>query len=165
VSAKSLADPANSGAVDEASMHVDAPPDQVWEVVSDLDRLREWSPECYRVRWVGRPRGPVVGARFLGFNRQGWKRWLTRNVVTTAAPGEAFGWLTRDNKTHWDYLLEPDGDGTRVTLRRTLPATRPFLPALAVKLFLGGLDTHDVHMRDNIRQSLDRLKNVVEGDG
>ena len=143
-------------------MHVDASPDQVWELVSDLDRLHEWSPECYRVRWVGRPRGPVVGARFLGFNRQGWKRWFTRNVVAAAEPGEAFGWLTRDNKTQWDYLLAPDGDGTRVTLRRTLPATRPFVPALGIKLFLGGLDTHDTHMRDNIRQSLDRLKVVVE---
>lgn len=150
-------------------MHVDASTEEVWAVVSDLDRLREWSPECYRVRWVGQPRGPEVGARFLGFNRQGWKRWFTRNVVATVSPGEAFGWLTRDNQTRWDYLLAPEGDGegegdgTRVTLRRTLPAARPFFPALAIKLFLGGLTTHDEHMRANIQQSLDRLKSVVEG--
>jgi uncharacterized protein YndB with AHSA1/START domain len=162
VSAKSLADPANTGPVDSASIHVDATPEQVWDVVSDLGRLREWSPECYRIRWMGTPTGPVVGARFLGFNKAGWKRWFTRNVVEEAQPGQVFGWLTRDNKTRWTYRLSPDRDGTLVTESRTLPASRPFLPALAIKVFLGGLDTHDTHMRDNIRQSLDRLKVVVE---
>ena len=162
MTARSLADPASSGPVDSASIHVDATPEQVWEVVSDLDRLREWSPECYRVRWVGTPRGPVVGARFLGFNRAGWKRWFTRNVVEEAEPAKAFGWLTRDNKTRWAYRLAPDGAGTLVTQSRALPASRPFLPALAIKLFLGGLDAHDEHMRSNIQQSLERLKAVVE---
>lgn len=162
MTARSLADPASSGPVDSASIHVDATPEQVWDVVSDLDRLSEWSPECYRVRWVGSPKGPVVGARFLGFNRSGWKRWFTRNIVEEAEPGVVFAWLTRDNKTRWTYRLAPDGGGTLVTESRALPASRPFLPALAVKLFLGGLDTHDEHMRSNIQQSLERLKIVVE---
>jgi len=163
VTDESLTDPAGHGPVDEATVHVDAAPATVWAVVSDLARLPEWSPECTGIRWYGSPRGAEVGAKFLGFNKQGWKRWATRNRVEAAEPDRTFGWLTVDNKTRWDYLIEPDGDGSAVTLRRTLPTSRPFVPAMAVKLFLGGYDTHDEHMRDNIRQSLDRFKAVVEG--
>jgi uncharacterized protein YndB with AHSA1/START domain len=163
VTDRSLPDPATGGPADEATVHVDAAPATVWAVVSDLARLPEWSPECTGVRWYGSPRGAQVGARFLGFNKQGWKRWATRNRVEAAEPERAFGWLTLDNRTRWDYLIEPDGDGSRVTLRRTLPTHRPLVPALAVRLFLGGFDAHDDHMRDNIRQSLDRLKAVIEG--
>ena len=36
----------------EVRVHVDAPPDVVWALVADLDRMGEWSPECYRVEWL-----------------------------------------------------------------------------------------------------------------
>lgn len=160
----SVADPASSGAVDTVSIHVDASPEAVWDVVSDLDHISTWSPECYRVRWTGQPTGPVVGAKFLGFNKQGWRRWFTRNVVEEAEPGTSLAWLTRDNKTRWAFRLEADGhgDGTLLTQTRTLPATRPVGPKMAIVLFMGGLDTHNEHMRDNMRQSLERLKAVIE---
>ena len=159
---RSAANPADDGLVDSVSVQVDAPPEAVWDIVSDLGRIGEWNPECYRIRWTGRPTGPVVGARFLGFNRMGWKRWFTRNVVEEAARGEVFAWLTRDNKTRWTYTFEADGDGTRLTESRTLPARRPFGPKMAIVLFLGGLDGHNEHMRDNIRQTLDRIKALAE---
>ena len=162
MSANSLADPANPGPVDEASIHIDASPEAVWDLVSDLPRISEWSPECTGVRWLGSPKGPVVGARFLGFNKQGWKRWFTRNVVTDAERGKTFAWLTKDNKTRWAYRFEPSGSGTLVTETRTLPARRPFAPKLAIVFFLGGLKAHDEHMRENMQQTLARLKAVAE---
>jgi uncharacterized protein YndB with AHSA1/START domain len=162
VTANSLADPASSGAVDTASIHVAAPPEVVWDLVSDLDNIRSWSPECYRVRWTGKPTGPVVGAKFLGFNRQGWRRWFTRNIVEESDPGKSFAWLTRDNKTRWAFHLEPDGDGTVLTQTRTLPPRRPFAPKMAIVLFLGGLQTHNTHMRQNMQQSLTAIKTTAE---
>ena len=163
VTDRSLPDPASGGPTDEASVHVDAPPAAVWAVVSDVARVPEWSPECTGIRWYGQPRGAEVGARFLGFNRKGMLRWLTRNRIEEVVPGERLAWLTVDNKTRWAYAVSPDGDGSSVTLRRTLPTDRPFLPAMAVRFLLGGFDAHDGHMRDNIAQSLDRLKAVIEG--
>lgn len=157
-----MADPASSGAVDTVSIHVDASPEAVWDVVSDLDHISSWSPECYRVLWTGKPTGPVVGAKFLGFNKQGWKRWFTRNIVEEAKRGTSFVWFTRDNKTRWAFRLEPDEGGTLLTQTRTLPKARPVGPKMAIVLFLGGLDTHDEHMRDNMRQSLERIKTVIE---
>lgn len=157
-----LTDPAGDDLVDSASVHVAATPEAVWDVVSHPERLPEWSPECTGIRWYGSPKGAQVGARFLGFNRKGRLRWASRNRVTTVEPGRAFGWLTVDNKTRWDYRIAPDGDGSQVTLQRTLPETRPAFPKFLIDKFMGGTDAHDTHMRDNIRQSLDRLKTVIE---
>lgn len=164
MTANSLADPASSGAVDTASIHVSAPPEEVWDVVSDLDHIRTWSPECFRVRWTGSPTGPVVGARFLGFNRQGWRRWFTRNIVEESERGSVFAFLTRDNKTRWAFRMAPDGDGTLLTQTRTLPARRPFGPKMAIVLFLGGLETHNTHMRENMQQTLTRVKELAEAE-
>lgn len=148
---------------DTASVHVDAPPDQVWDIVADLDNISRWSPECYRVRWTGKPTGAVAGAKFLGFNKQGWKRWFTRNVVEEVSPPERLTFLTRDNGTRWSFQLEPADGGTQLTQTRTLPDKRPLLAKTLVVLFLGGIDTHNQHMVDNMRQTLDRIKALVEG--
>lgn len=157
------ADPAATGPVDSASVHVAASPAAVWDVVSHPERLPEWSPECTGIRWYGSPEGAEVGARFLGFNRKGWLRWFSRNRVTVVEPERAFGWLTIENQTRWTYGIAPDGDGSEVSLTRQLPAKRPALAKFFLDRFLGGPDAHDVHMRENIRQSLDRLKGVIEG--
>ncbi|HEY8546770.1 MAG TPA: SRPBCC family protein [Acidimicrobiales bacterium] len=161
---ESLADPA----ADTASVHVAAPPQAVWEVVSHPERLPEWSPECTGIRWYGARKGAEVGAKFLGFNRKGRLRWLTRNRVEVVEPGKAFGWLTIDNRTRWTYRIDPAGDGddagSTVTLSRELPEQRPALAKFLVQRFMGGVDAHDAHMRQNIRQSLERLKTVIERD-
>jgi uncharacterized protein YndB with AHSA1/START domain len=158
-----LTDPAAAGPVDSASVHVAAPPEAVWAVVSHPERLPEWSPECTGIRWYGSPKGAEVGARFLGFNKKGWLRWYSRNRVEVVEPDRAFGWLTIENQTRWTYGIEPDGDGSTVSLSRQLPVKRPVVAKFFLDRFMGGPDTHDVHMRENIRQSLDRLKDVIEG--
>jgi uncharacterized protein YndB with AHSA1/START domain len=30
--------------------HIDAPPEAVWALLADLERMGQWSPECYRVQ-------------------------------------------------------------------------------------------------------------------
>ena len=40
----------------EADIEIDASPDQVWSVVSDLARMGEWSPECRKVVVFGAAR-------------------------------------------------------------------------------------------------------------
>lgn len=70
------------------SVTIDAPPDRVFALVSDLPRMGEWSPECTRVTWSTGSSGPTVGARFIGHNRVGMFRWFTQGEITESAPGE-----------------------------------------------------------------------------
>lgn len=105
---------ATEGAV---TVHVDASPERVYALVSDVTRMGEWSPETYRCRWVG-TEGPVAGARFKGYNRRGRARWSNTLVVASAEPGREFS-FRRDvlpcGVCDWRYYIEPDGDGTRLT--------------------------------------------------
>jgi hypothetical protein len=68
---------------------ISASPGVVNELISDLPRMGEWSPESTGGRWLG-GNGPGVGARFLGRSRSGRRRWSTLVTVMVADPGRRF---------------------------------------------------------------------------
>lgn len=49
-----------------AEVLIQAPPQEVYELVSNLKRMGEWSPVCYRCEWLGGAKDAVVDARFKG---------------------------------------------------------------------------------------------------
>ncbi|HUF85462.1 MAG TPA: SRPBCC family protein [Acidimicrobiia bacterium] len=99
------------------TVHLDAPPERVYALVSDVTRMGEWSPETHRCTWVG-TEGAAPGARFKGYNRRGRARWSNTLVVVSAEPGREFS-FRRDvlpcGVCDWRYSMEPEGDGTRLT--------------------------------------------------
>src|SRR2546423_1374070 len=107
--------PATEVSVDE---HIDAPPDSVYALVSDVTRMAQWSPETTSCRWLDGAIGPAVGARFKGSNRDRWRRWSTTCTVRAADPGRRFSFdvdFASFPLSRWTYELAPDGDGCRVT--------------------------------------------------
>lgn len=152
---------------------IHAPAERIWDMVADVTRMGEWSPECFRCRWIGSPKGPEVGARFIGFNRATWRIWATPNQVVEADRGRIFAWRTLFNGNIWSYRMEPDDldadaagapSRTRVTESRQLPAKRPGLGKLSLDVFFGGTERHDERMREGIRQTLARLKAAAEAE-
>ena len=97
----------------QATVHVEAPPEKVYELVSDITRTGEWSAECHSAEWVGGTSGPEVGARFKGRNRRGLLRWSTTSEVTACVPAREFAFHV--GTTTWRYMFEPVGGGTDVT--------------------------------------------------
>ncbi|MDT0329508.1 zinc-binding dehydrogenase [Nocardiopsis lambiniae] len=111
-----------------ASLPVSASPEQVYEVVSDLPRSSEWSPECRGGEWIsGEPRR--VGSVFRGENLRaddvvGWAPlirgvWHTEARVTAADPGRTFRWMMlshagADQESVWGFDIEPTDDGGSV---------------------------------------------------
>ncbi len=53
---------------DSAEIVIAAPPQHVYDLISNLPRMGEWSPECAAVEWTGDSSGPEVGATFVGHN-------------------------------------------------------------------------------------------------
>jgi hypothetical protein len=99
-------------------VHVGAPPDVVYGLVTDVRRMGEWSPETYKAEWVDGAAGPAIGARFKGFNRRGLVRWSTTPRVVAATPGSEFAFVIESGgkeTVKWVYRLEPDDGGTRLT--------------------------------------------------
>jgi hypothetical protein len=106
---------------DSTETVVHATPARIYDLVSDLPRMGEWSPECRRVEWAAEAGGPVAGATFVGHNRGGpggLMKWSRRGRVLVAEPGREFSFVTEEGgheSTVWRYRLEPVEGGTRVT--------------------------------------------------
>ncbi|MFG2006862.1 NAD(P)-binding domain-containing protein [Spirillospora sp. NPDC048911] len=147
----------------EVSTWIDAAPATVWNLISDVTRMGNWSPECRRCFWRGRKRG--VGARFIGINRRGRMLWVTSNKVERAEPGRSFAFQTTTNGVSWSYVLEPDGGGTRVTERWDVsgqsPAQRKRSASFA-NMLLDGYDAHNEELLDGMRKTLERVKATAE---
>ena len=102
----------------EESIEIQASPERVYDLVADLTRMGEWSPECYRVEWVGDAQGPGVGAEFMGHNRAGPYRWSVGGKVIAAEPGRCFAFTTYEKgreSTRWRYRFDASDMGTTVT--------------------------------------------------
>ena len=56
---------------DSESVLIDAPAERIYDLVADMPRMGEWSPECQRVDWTDDSDGPVPNATFVGHNRGG----------------------------------------------------------------------------------------------
>jgi uncharacterized protein YndB with AHSA1/START domain len=143
------------------TVQVDAPPDVVWRVVSDVTRMGEWSPECRKVLLLGGR--PALGARLLGINRRGLAVWPTMSTIVRFEPGRAVAWKTRQSGATWTYELEPVEGGTRLSGRRDLDRYTT-LTRFAAPL-IGGAAGHDRELAAGIRTTLQRIGRAAESSG
>ncbi len=106
---------------DSEQIVINATPDRLYQMIADLPRMGEWSPECQAVEWVDGATGPAKGARFVGHNRggpRGLMRWSRGGRVLTADTGREFAFATEEGgreSTVWRYRFEPVAGGTQVT--------------------------------------------------
>jgi hypothetical protein len=148
----------------EVTVHVDGPAEAVYDLVADVTRIGEFSPECRRAEWLGDACEAAPGARFRGRN-VGSKlaRWSRVCEVVTAEPGREFSFrtvptLTYPDSTVWSYRFEPAGDGTDVTESYEVVKLPPRLVlALYVRLL-----PHHMDMRPHLRRTLEAIKRTVE---
>jgi uncharacterized protein YndB with AHSA1/START domain len=147
--------------VNEVTVSIDAAPERVWALVTDITRMGEWSPENTGGRWRGPVRGAVVGAKFVGANAHGWLRWRTHCTVVEAQRHERFAFSVTENGMTWGWRLEPDGEGTTLTQWRK--HGRPMNPLMAAVLSTGvlGKDRERL-MVDGMHRTLERVKAAAE---
>lgn len=104
----------------EARIEIAASPGRVFGLITDVTRMGEWSPECYRCVWLDGAAGTCVGARFRGYNRLGWYRWATTAVITAVEESRSLAFTVVHDKTGreetaWRYELAPSPTGTLLT--------------------------------------------------
>ena len=77
---------------DAVTVHMAAPPDKVWELVSDVTKIGRYSPETFEAEWLDGATGPAVGAKFRGHvkrNGRGPVYWTTCTVTATRPAGSS----------------------------------------------------------------------------
>lgn len=101
-----------------ASIEIDAPPEAVWQLVAEITRMGEWSPECVRAEWEDGATGPAVGAHFHGYNKVATYEWDAPCIVTECEPGTVFAFEVPrgdENPTQWRFDFAASGSGTTLT--------------------------------------------------
>ena len=147
------------------STTVAAPPERVWELVSDLPAMGEYSPENRGGSWTGGATGPELGASFRGRNRSGRRSWSTRSEVVRCDPGRAFAFAVSAlgmPVSQWSYEVEPVDGGCRLT--ETWTDRRGALMTRIGRLASGVAD-REGFTAQSIEQTLARVKARAEQQG
>lgn len=150
---------------DSVTVHMAAPPERIWELVSDVTNTGRFSPETFEAEWLDGAEGPAAGARFRGHvrrNGRGPVYWTTCEVVA-CEPGKEFAFkVLAGGRTvnTWRYRMEPAGDGTDVTESFELTPT----PILRLYWAVAGKARGRTNV-NGMRTTLERIKAVAEGDG
>lgn len=86
-------------------------PEDLYEMVSNVTRMGEWSPIC-KACWWDDGDGPREGAWFTGRNETPARTWETRSQVVAASPGREFAFVVGGAWVRWGYTFEPVDGGT-----------------------------------------------------
>jgi uncharacterized protein YndB with AHSA1/START domain len=147
---------------DSVTVHMNAPAEKIWELVSDVTQIGRYSPETFEAEWLEGATGPAVGAKFRGHvkrNGKGPIYWTTCTVLA-CEPGKEFTFGVGPSAKPlnvWSYTLEPSGDGTDVTESFTLAPTVWLRCYWAVLGWARGKTN-----RNGMRTTLERVKAAVE---
>lgn len=150
------------------TVHIDAPARRVWDLVTDVTRIGEFSPETFEAEWLDGADGPRAGARFRGHVRRNGVKGLgpvywTTCTVLVADPEREFAFAVNGpggtTVNTWRYRLvpAPGGGGTDVTESFQLPRN----PATTVYWLVAG----PFRLRTNLngmRATLERIKVIAE---
>ena len=148
---------------DSVTVHMDATPDAIWALVSDVTQIGRYSPETFEAEWLDGATGPAVGARYRGHvkRNEAWPvLYWTTCEITECKPGEVFEFavMIGGRKTNvWRYAFRAADGGTDVTESYDLGDN------LFTKIWrpLGGFLRDRRNQRDMLR-TLERVKAVAE---
>jgi uncharacterized protein YndB with AHSA1/START domain len=102
----------------EVELFIDAPPERVWKLVSDVTLMPSMSSELQRIEWQDGATGPGVGARFVGHSEHRARgEWQTTSQVVECEAPKVFAWVVEDPDdptATWRFTLEPRDGGTTV---------------------------------------------------
>ena len=143
----------------QADITINAPVAKVWALISDLDNMPKWSPQCRAMKAVGAVK---VGTKTVNVNRRGAMFWPTTSTITALDAQKKLSFRVNTNNTEWTYDLEPAGTGTKVTVSRRAEAVKPISSTL-INRFMGGVPNFEVELVEGMKTSLGRIKAAAEG--
>jgi len=149
---------------DSVELHIEASPERLYDIVADVTRTPELTPDIIRCEWTGGATGPVVGARFKATNKFGrGPRISNRPVVITAKRGQEFAFSRTApfaGTLEWRYRFVRENTGTSVVESYTVTK-----PVSVVGWFLlgtvKGLKDRRAEMRQSMVVTLQRLAALV----
>ena len=145
------------------SRDIAAAPEALYDLVADITRMGEWSPENHTCSWKDGFDSPVVGAEWNGDNRNGEFEWQTEGRVTEAERGKVFAFDAKVGDfvfAKWAYEFEAIDGGTRVT-EHTLDLRPDSIKERGASI--SGVDDRGARNRETMEATLAALAAAAEG--
>jgi nitroreductase/uncharacterized protein YndB with AHSA1/START domain len=102
---------------------VTAPPERVWEFVSDINLPARFSTEFMGAEW-NNDDGPRLGASFTGRNQRADRgEWQTTSHIVACDAPRVFAWNVNNPdlpSAQWRFELDQVGEGTRLRQHMTI---------------------------------------------
>jgi uncharacterized protein YndB with AHSA1/START domain len=154
----------------EVRTWIDASPQRVWQVVSNVELMPTLSTELQSVEWLDGSTGPAVGARFVGHNKHdALGEWSTTSHVIECEPERVFAWAVDDptNPTAiWRFRLEPKDGGTELSQWMQMGPGRSGLSLAIDRMPEKEQKIVFVRMREfekNMQFTLEQIKRLAQG--
>lgn len=155
-----MTDPAIEPLLEE-SIEVVATPQRVWELVSDLPRMAQWSPTVTSMKVYGdEPIG--LGTRTSNRNQDGELVWQTHAEVVRFEPPTEIAFRVEENWVIWSFSMAPSEAGTTLVQRRAAPDGISEISLELTNAFMGGVAKYQEGLRVSMRATLERIKTEAE---
>ena len=144
----------------QAEIEIDAPVARVWNLISNLDNMPKWSPQCRLMKALGQVK---PGTRTFNLNRRNKLFWPTTATITELIPERKLAFRVNANNTVWCYELEPTATGTKVVETRHAENGVKAVSNMAVNAAMGGVPSFEKELVAGMNTSLARIKAAAEG--
>jgi uncharacterized protein YndB with AHSA1/START domain len=148
-----------TGALLQAQIDIDATPEKVWALVSDLRLMPQWSPQCRLMKALGPLR---AGTRTVNVNRRNYLVWPTTSQFTEVITERKLAFRVNANNTVWAYELQPTDTGTRLVESRHAETGVKPVSNLLVNALMGGVPSFERELVAGMNASLARIKAAAE---
>ena len=146
----------------EQGIEISAPAGVVWELVSDVRRMSDWSPQVTSTRLRDGFDTCALGAQFTNRNTLGDLEWTTHAEIVRFEVEREIAFRVEENWAVWSFSLTTDGEGTTLTQRRETPDGISDLSHELTDGFMGGQDEFTKTLLDGMRETLERIKAAAE---
>ena len=126
------------------SARLSAPPDSVWALVTNVEQYPEWRTGVDSVERLTSASGQLAWREVSGSDR------LTYEAATVEPPSHFVARITDDGLPFggsWDYRIEPDGSGSRITITENGEVYNPVFRFVS-RFVMGHTATLDKYLTD-----------------
>ncbi len=147
----------------QQSIIVEATPEAVYDLVTDITRTGEWSPVCKACWWDDPSEAGQVGMWFTGRNELAGRTWETRSQIVAAVRAREFSWIVGGSFVRWSFTFDPEPAATKLT------ESWAFLPG-GIAMFeekygdraAAQIDERTRQAHDGIPRTLAAIKRIAE---
>jgi uncharacterized protein YndB with AHSA1/START domain len=115
----------------EVEIYIEAEPEAVWEVVSDISLPARFGNELLAAEYLDGATEPAQGVRFTGRNyHEAAGEWQTECTIVDFDPGRLLGYVVdgpEGPSSYWAFSVSPEGTGTRLVQRMRMGPGRSFI--------------------------------------